>query len=1241
MKTWMKKFVSCVLTVCMFVGVCSGLALGTQKAEAATLSYTDEAPTISGVTLTKGSKTSTMLQSYTSDQGETVYNENYEYTYPTYAATFSGTPTLTNVTDYVDNMKTGHPRLFVDDFGEYIERADTDYMSRQFYKSIITYANTYLDKEPYLFYMNIRDNINDYSGEIEKRVAVLAMAYNLEKKKVELGREDAVADYEKYAERALEEILNAATYPHWSQDAFLCTAEISVAYALCYDWLYDYLQLPENADALQTIKDTIYEMSIVPYAYQYSKKSYWGTNNWNEVCNGSGIVTAIAFYDAEDSTGKFSTLCEYVLESAAHYLHEGLVQYQDGGFFREGIGYWSYATEYLTRGMAAYQGAVATENYVLPNRYRHIEVQGVAETPEFPIYMNGITGVLNFGDCGSSMVISWIMYWFADYLDKPEYASYMNNFLQLNGKSFAAEDAVNALLWYVPQETDFDTLSKLPLDKAHVSEDDVNILTMRSSFEVNTSHTDNAFVGMQGGDFSAGHLGISLGSFVLDMNGKRFVKTLGAGNYVWPGYFSSSTVDSQRYTYYCMRGEGNNTLIVDPGYSGEMSKSAFAKLIESGTSANTAYGVMDLTSTNEKFEKYYRGIMLTDDRRRVVVQDEIEATTAAGTFGDVYWFAHTGDPENGGAEVVISEDGKSATLTVGDQSIVAKITRGPGTFEWVDAVPLDSSPNPEIQQARMEKYGKKLRIHMTNVISTTLRVEFAPAAIADTSTAYTAISDWDSLLNDEMDTEVVENYVNTNNYETDWYKDNYSTYYIHDDKDLAGLAYMVNSGEDFAGKTVKLVNDITLDSALQWVPIGTPDAPFKGTFDGSQKAINGIYYNIAGGKHIGLFGEINSATVKNLRINDAVITSASDTGVLAGTAEDSIIYNVYVDNCLVRSNMRLGGLVGTLVGGSIKNCGMSGKVFCTAMNVGGIAGYVTGVVDNCTANPQLCEYTQTITTTTKTIIAQNTETGNLEKTVETTVTSVHDTTGAILSEKVTTTEPVVVTEGEVGETSTTTTEVQGISVGKNIGGIVGVSAYGDVRNSYYLYTRLYIPSGTQPLGSASVNKSNTNGKYTTDANLSVSNISSTNSVLGYTGNGKALVTVMGSWISAQENASDYITWSKYTPSFGGAAILNFVPETVVDENNNKELFEISDATVADGKISFNVKNLRYAENTGYLAVVQTDADGKPTMRLVALDMASNATLPQSIDAVENVKNVKIFVLDSFITMKIKSNIIEL
>ena len=65
---------------------------------------------------------------------------------------------------------------------------------------------------------------------------------------------------------------------------------------------------------------------------------------------------------------------------------------------------------------------------------------------------------------------------------------------------------------------------------------------------------------------------------------------------------------------------------------------------------------------------------------------------------------------------------------------------------------------------------------------------------------------------------------------------------------MAQLAYMVNNGQNFSGKTVTLGADIDL-SAHYWVPIGCEkDAEasaigFNGTFDGALHTISGIYGN--------------------------------------------------------------------------------------------------------------------------------------------------------------------------------------------------------------------------------------------------------------------------------------------------------------------------------------------------------------------------------------------------------------
>ena len=89
----------------------------------------------------------------------------------------------------------------------------------------------------------------------------------------------------------------------------------------------------------------------------------------------------------------------------------------------------------------------------------------------------------------------------------------------------------------------------------------------------------------------------------------------------------------------------------------------------------------------------------------------------------------------------------------------------------------------------------------------------------------------------------------SDNRDTSWGTD-YTTateFIINTPQQLAQFAYMVNSGSDFSGKTVKL-DDVVVEEEYEghfysgtnpfngdldnneWTPIGTADNPFKGTF---------------------------------------------------------------------------------------------------------------------------------------------------------------------------------------------------------------------------------------------------------------------------------------------------------------------------------------------------------------------------------------------------------------------------
>lgn len=140
-----------------------------------------------------------------------------------------------------------------------------------------------------------------------------------------------------------------------------------------------------------------------------------------------------------------------------------------------------------------------------------------------------------------------------------------------------------------------------------------------------------------------------------------------------------------------------------------------------------------------------------------------------------------------------------------------------------------------------------------------------------------------------------------------------------------GLFYFakkVNAGNNFAGKTVTLANNIDLNNE-KWTPIGiygTQATWFKGTFDGQNHAVTGLKVEESRKNGVGFFSKVYTGTIKNLTVEGSVSTS----------------------NCNY-----VGGIVGHGYA-TITNCTFKGSVGSTnTMQVGGIAGSGGFTVTNC------------------------------------------------------------------------------------------------------------------------------------------------------------------------------------------------------------------------------------------------------------------------------------------------------
>ena len=179
-------------------------------------------------------------------------------------------------------------------------------------------------------------------------------------------------------------------------------------------------------------------------------------------------------------------------------------------------------------------------------------------------------------------------------------------------------------------------------------------------------------------------------------------------------------------------------------------------------------------------------------------------------------------------------------------------------------------------------------------------------------------------------------------------------YFIGTKEELFAFADSVNNGvTSYAGKTVKLIDDIVFENEEVWTPVGQTGATqFKGVFDGQGHTISNLNIDSSaqeGGYYSsGIFGWLNAATVKNLNVDGATVTGNHNVGVIAGYMETSgcTIENCHVTDATVTCNHANGDACGDKAGvivGHAGNAGVSVKD-CTAKTSSVTAGRDAGQI---------------------------------------------------------------------------------------------------------------------------------------------------------------------------------------------------------------------------------------------------------------------------------------------------------
>ncbi len=564
-----------------------------------------------------------------------------------------------------------HPRLLIteDDIENIKSLIKTNTFMAKTYKSVINTANAALEANVQKY--ELPDGLR-LSRAAPNMMPPLALAYLL-------------TEDERYKDRLWQELEAVCNFSDWNPGHFLDVGDFAYGVALAYDWLYD----DWTPEQRRVIRNGIVRNGFGPsMTHLRSGYGFAGqTNNWNQVISSGIGLGALAIADEPG----YADLANEVINRTGACLPKAVATFAPDGACPEGPSYWSYAKE----GFYTY---VACMLDTMGYDFGLSEMEGMENTGYFPISIMGPTNqVFNFGDGGAGSINGGIFFNLARIYDKPELGGYELNIV-------AAGDWTD-LVMYREDERMSDYRKYMPLDKHFRGNQD--LATMRSSW----NDHDALFVAFKGGDNSAGHNDLDLGSFVLDALGARWIQELGSEYYEAPGMW-----DDGRWLYYRKNTEGQNTLVINPSKDPGQDPKAVAPIETFESAESAAYGIIDLTEAYADVAKEVkRGFGLINNRSVIVLQDEIKTSSPS----EIYSFFHTG------ADIEISSDKKSAILSINDERLRVDLISDEGELLEMDAVPLPTSANPPYPNME-NKDIKKLAVHLTNAVNPTITVTFTP-----------------------------------------------------------------------------------------------------------------------------------------------------------------------------------------------------------------------------------------------------------------------------------------------------------------------------------------------------------------------------------------------------------------------------------------------------------------------------------------------------------------------------------
>ena len=542
--------------------------------------------------------------------------------------------TATAQTDHIGEIKAlqAHPRILMLKGEEANIKLgiskDTVWANTQ--QAIINESDRLISIAP-VQRIQIGRRLLDKSREALRRLFFLSYAYR------------TTAD-KKYLDRAEKEMLAIAGFSDWNPSHFLDVAEMTMAVAIGYDWLYNDL-----SDASKSIiKEAILKKGLEPSMNPKHNSWLKAEHNWNQVCNAGMTYGAMAIYEDQPELAK--EIINRAITSIVLPMHD----YAPDGVYPEGYGYWGYGTSFNVMFISAIEKLFGKD-------FGLNQLPGFMKTAGFMENMTGATGLpFNYSDAGGGGGLHPAMFWLANKVNDPSLLWVERGYLKNRKPEALVRDRLFPAIMLWSGGISIDNISA-PKETMWLGNGKNPVAMMRTSW----TDPNAIYVATKGGSVSINHAHMDIGSFVMEADGVRWAMDFGMQDYESlesKGIkLFGRTQDAERWTVFRLTNLVHNTLAID---SQHQLVTGNAPIIASSNNPAFMHTVTDLSEIYKgQIAASKRGIAVVD-KKQVLIRDEIETLNKETT---IRWTMLTPADVRiiNDHQALLTKDGKTLTLDVG------------------------------------------------------------------------------------------------------------------------------------------------------------------------------------------------------------------------------------------------------------------------------------------------------------------------------------------------------------------------------------------------------------------------------------------------------------------------------------------------------------------------------------------------------------------------------------------------